>query len=307
MDQGVRKAVATSFVIVHIPIDTNSPLAEMTVAIPRKKDGTLDDIGCLIERLQRHFAELDTKAPLSPAEIARRKQAIRDQVKSNPQYKDQEISDDILSKVFMTTRVDSVPLLNNKKDHGYLAVNLYVDDQGVSKRLPVNARASDICCRLGNPLQVLGDAFIAQYFDDDDKFERKDFTLADLSLDAPWAVLAMKANQQKLMHPPQSPEILLRSAPSASTAGTLPIDPDSCGNCSKQAAMLCTRCRRIKYCSKECQVAHWSLHKRSTCVALPASTPLVSASPAAAASQIDEKIVVMGDEEDEPAPVKKSD
>jgi hypothetical protein len=40
------------------------------------------------------------------------------------------------------------------KEHDFIAVNMYVDDSGVAKRLPVNVRASEICMRLGAPLQV---------------------------------------------------------------------------------------------------------------------------------------------------------
>jgi hypothetical protein len=62
---------------------------------------------------------------------------------------------------------------------------------------------------------VLGDAFVAQYFDNEgvlandnkffyfspDEFRRIDFTLADLDLDKPWAVLAIKANEVKVIVP----------------------------------------------------------------------------------------------------------
>ena len=38
----------------------------------------------------------------------------------------------------------------------------------------------------GSPQQVLGDAFIARIFDDDDQFKRLDFTLDECSSDAAW-------------------------------------------------------------------------------------------------------------------------
>lgn len=46
----------------------------------------------------------------------------------------------------------------------------------------------------------------------------------------------------------------------------LEVDNDTlktgCPNCfSKIATKTCSRCKNIKYCSKECQVAHWSTHK----------------------------------------------
>ncbi|KAJ7633522.1 hypothetical protein DFH06DRAFT_1479491 [Mycena polygramma] len=35
-----------------------------------------------------------------------------------------------------------------------------------------------------------------------------------------------------------------------------------CGNCSKvAAAQICSRCKMMTYCNRECQVAHWRTHK----------------------------------------------
>ena len=52
----------------------------------------------------------------------------------------------------------------------------YVDDQGVAKQLPVNRRASMFAAECGMSLAVNGDAFLARTFDDEDNFERIDFT-----------------------------------------------------------------------------------------------------------------------------------
>ena len=69
----------------------------------------------------------------------------------------------------------------NKPATKHIGVNLYVDDQGEAKQLPVNPRASAICAGIGRSLQVRGDAFISRFFDNDDRFERLDFFRSELA------------------------------------------------------------------------------------------------------------------------------
>ena len=48
----------------------------------------------------------------------------------------------------------------------------------------------------------------------------------------------------------------------------------SCGHCRQPDATLrCSRCQCVKYCQKECQKAHFKLHKRS-CRAIAAQRVL---------------------------------
>lgn len=41
---------------------------------------------------------------------------------------------------------------------------------------------------------------------------------------------------------------------------TLPAKGE-CANCGKEAEKRCSRCKSIWYCSRDCQVSHWKLHK----------------------------------------------
>ena len=80
---------------------------------------------------------------------------------------------------------------------GFEHINLYVDDRGVSKGLQRNDRACGLTQECGAPSDIVGDAFIARIIDDDDRFERHDFTLAEVSSSAPWVKRAFALNIAK--------------------------------------------------------------------------------------------------------------
>ena len=67
---------------------------------------------------------------------------------------------------------------------------------------------------------------------------------------------------------------VLRSHVEAETGSAGPrlsgTSRDTCGSCGAAASFHCSRCTRVKYCSKECQRAHWKAHKPSCA---PGSTP----------------------------------
>ena len=57
---------------------------------------------------------------------------------------------------------------------------------------------------------------------------------------------------------------------------------NTCASCDAAAAFHCSRCTRVKYCSKECQHAHWKVHRplcKSRSTASAASTPAAPACP----------------------------
>jgi len=42
------------------------------------------------------------------------------------------------------------------------------------------------------------------------------------------------------------------------------LSSDICANCGKgEGAKACTACKLVKYCNRECQIAHWSQHKKA--------------------------------------------
>ena len=36
---------------------------------------------------------------------------------------------------------------------------------------------------------------------------------------------------------------------------------NTCGNCSSKASKVCSKCKIVYYCNRECQKAHWKTHK----------------------------------------------
>ncbi|KAH9837635.1 uncharacterized protein C8Q71DRAFT_753664 [Rhodofomes roseus] len=57
------------------------------------------------------------------------------------------------------------------------------------------------------------------------------------------------------------------------TGEQLPLDGKSCAKCGKTngALKICSKCHAVKYCSPECQRAHWREHKQ-TCTPFNAAT-----------------------------------
>lgn len=51
-------------------------------------------------------------------------------------------------------QVENIALLSNAPQYGFVGVNMYVDDEGSIKELPVNLRASDIANCCAKPMEV---------------------------------------------------------------------------------------------------------------------------------------------------------
>ena len=117
-------------------------------------------------------------------------------------------SDDLLGTAMGIQLAETVPLVVNRKANGHIGINMYVDDQGSLKNLPLNARATQIAQMCGLMLEVRGDAFIARFFDDDDNFRRLDFALPDLSSSAAWVAEARTFNVEKQKRSGQMKDVL---------------------------------------------------------------------------------------------------
>ena len=128
-----------------------------------------------IDTIKPHFSKF------TAADAAKQRDAFAANLRTHLKP-GQELTDSALTQIMsMGSLVDTVPLIYNTKDVGFVSVTMYVDDQGASKELPMNRRATAITQQCHQPVQVRGDAFIGRFFDDEDGYARHDFTLAEAS------------------------------------------------------------------------------------------------------------------------------
>lgn len=178
------------FEIVYIAADSSVTIQQKTVPVPpgNTLSAMIDFVKQQIEQNERN-----RRKKLSQSELQKERSVVasqlREQLKNNPQLSNVTLTDDIIDRIFLTSAVDCVILEQNCPATNFHAVMMYVDDQGVSKQLPRNDRATGMCFALGNRTEVLGDVYIASFIDNDDDFIRLDFTLQSLS-DQRWIQLA---------------------------------------------------------------------------------------------------------------------
>lgn len=193
------------FKFVYIPCDASDAIEEWTLVQPEGKE-----VECLLDRLKEHFA---SASPVTSN--ARQKEALLTQLTEDVR---ERLSQETLDAAASILMVETVQLLPMTPENGYVAVNLYVDDKGAIKGLPINKRASEITACCGNPVEVRGDAFVARIFDDEDEFRRLDFDISEMSSSARWVIDARLYNERKRER--ESPEAVLRQIESNAKAET---------------------------------------------------------------------------------------
>lgn len=171
-----------SFKYVMVWADANMPIEEKTLTY--KQD---EEVGCVTNFLQKHYSK---SGELS----AEQKQTLKTQIQGQLK-KEMEITDEMLALMTNTETVDIVTLYPPRPAEDFVGIQLYCDDKGMVKQLPVNRRATEITAVCGKPTTVYGDAFFGRVQDDGrDLFERRDFTMADLRGDSPWIKTANAFN-----------------------------------------------------------------------------------------------------------------
>lgn len=246
------------FKILYIPADEKVAPAVWELDQPKGKE-----IECLMARLREHFKNAGS-GPIKPEALEKQRMEIRKQfAKMNPHSA--PIEDEMIDKVLdLGGHVDQVVLMVNKKDTDFICVGMYVDDQGVMKGLPVNRRATSVCCAVGKPMQVMGDAFIAKYYDDNqDEFIRMNFTMEDL-YDEKWMTLAKQTNPNAQQGQQKTKEIKAAASNTGAALKKCGMGFVSCDKDGKSGAKMlcCSRCKDIYYCSRDHQKSDWKRHKK---------------------------------------------
>ena len=175
----------STFTYVLIPADDEEPMQERSMKEPEDLE---QNIGCLTKTLQKYYRDYASGQTEEGKEAlieATRQQLKKQQPEATP-------DEGLMSRLAESQTVDIVQLRPATESAGWLGVNMYVDDKGVSKNSPSNRRASAMCTECGIPTDVRGDAFIARLWDDQEGFKRHSILITELSSDASWVLSAKR-------------------------------------------------------------------------------------------------------------------
>lgn len=96
----------------------------------------------------------------------------------------------------------------------------------------------------------------------DDDFERLDFRLSEITMDAAWIQTGKRQSAASAAGVSLS---TAAPAAAASARALLPSAVHVCGAamCSANGTLRCSRCKAQYYCSAKCQKLDWKTHKLS--------------------------------------------
>jgi hypothetical protein len=151
-DDVVKETV--SFVMV--PHDTSKPLKELTFECPITMSNGTDS---LMDHLKPIFAALGSSKDVD-LDLFRKNASQTIGTSDSPQ----DVSEDTLKKVAAQGNVEKFSLVHPTASNHYTGVNIYLDEVGMLKRLPLNSRASEYATRAGyNPApQFFGTVFLGR-------------------------------------------------------------------------------------------------------------------------------------------------
>jgi len=155
-----------------IPCDDSTPVRELTIDAEQDK-GDAD----LKSHLTTHFSEgtVDPKA-------------VEKQLGG--------LSNAMDLSVLEQGTVETFPLTRPSASNGMSSVNFYLDECGVLKNQPRNARASQLAVECGHNAPFHGDIFVAREVTGASGRNLVDFRMEDMSSSAAWMKSAAQANYE---------------------------------------------------------------------------------------------------------------
>ncbi|CRH01112.1 MYND finger protein, putative [Plasmodium relictum] len=250
MAENILKSVHSDFKYVLISCDINNEVKELSFKGSE-------------EKFQNTLASYFRRIIFDEKGKNELKETIKEKLENNKDNKEKKekedlnkISPDIINNAIETSQTyQIIPLTLPTEENNYFAVNCYIDDVGRIKQLPYNSRASRIC-----NTDIYGDAFLSKTYDNED-FKRCDFTI--------------KEYEEFLKNPPKSAnrwdqaqamqDLLsqMKSKKDGDNVSMPNTKTNACEHCYKEKNLKrCGKCKKVYYCSVECQKNDFVFHKR---------------------------------------------
>eukprot|EP00470_Lotharella_oceanica_P008725 CAMPEP_0170190808 /NCGR_PEP_ID=MMETSP0040_2-20121228/50178_1 /TAXON_ID=641309 /ORGANISM="Lotharella oceanica, Strain CCMP622" /LENGTH=403 /DNA_ID=CAMNT_0010438747 /DNA_START=89 /DNA_END=1300 /DNA_ORIENTATION=- len=117
------------------------------------------------------------------------------------EQQDPEIAPDYSRAFNCNIGIQSLVLLDPKPENNHTAVSLLYDDKFLTKKLPLNQRATDIAIASGENSKIYGNAYLTRWrqLPKTRGQIRLNFTLKDCSSDAPW-IKEAREDSRTLLH-----------------------------------------------------------------------------------------------------------
>lgn len=145
---------------VHVPHDESLPLKEVSMKVPKLRNagvnaGVSGDL--LVDELKPFFKALSKKVDMTLLQG----QATKTLGSSGD---DLQVSQKALEEVAEQGHVETFTLVHPIPSNKFQGVNIYLDEAGMLKRLPLNKRAANFALRAGfnPPPKFYGDIFLGR-------------------------------------------------------------------------------------------------------------------------------------------------
>lgn len=145
-----------SFKFVYIPVDPHESIEERTLEFTEG----VDELECFINYAKRHFGRTSKSVSQRNAQKLELLKKLPEGTKTD----DASISR-MLEEAADMQLVEPVPLMVNSKENEFVAVNMYVDDSGVLKDLPMNRRATEFAQMIGTLVCFVDERIVQDVFE----------------------------------------------------------------------------------------------------------------------------------------------